>query len=91
VIDRWDALVRLVPSGAALGRAVGRGGLDDPAGDPVGWISAATQIPRDDLDQIRLMRIHLASNKVVPQSVLTRALDTLDKANAVLGRTRLPE
>jgi hypothetical protein len=91
VIQRWDALLRLVPKGAALGRAVGRSEWDDPASDPVGWLSEATQIPRDDLDQLRLMRIHLASKKVVPHSALTRALDTLDQAHSILGRTRLPE
>jgi hypothetical protein len=80
----------LVPKGVALGRATGRGEMDDPAADPVGWLSSAAHIPKDDLDQVRLLRIHLASNKTVPQNVLTRALDTLDRANTALGPTHLP-
>lgn len=91
VIERWDALLRLVPRGMALGRAVGRSGADDPAADPVGFLSNAAHMPRDDLDQVRLLRIHLASNKVVPEHVLTKALNTLDRAHSVLERTRLPE
>jgi hypothetical protein len=90
VIERWDALVRLVPRGAALGRAIGREETDDPAADPVGWLSAAAHLPKDDLDQVRLLRIHLASKKTVPQNVLTKALDTLDRAHAVLSPTHLP-
>ncbi len=85
VIERWDALLRLVPRGMALGRAVGRSGADDPAADPVGWLSNAAHMPRGDLDQVRLLRIHLASNKAVSQGVLTTALDTLDRAKAGLG------
>jgi len=91
VIERWDALIRLVPRGMALGRAVGRGGTDDPAADPVGFLSSAAHMSRKELDEVRLLRIHLASNKVVPQQVLTKAMDTLDRAHAVLERTRLPE
>lgn len=87
VIERWDALVRLVPRGRALDRATGRSGLDDPAADPVGWLSMASRIPRDDLDQVRLLRIHLASNKVVPHNVLTKALDTLHQAGAAVRRS----
>ncbi len=85
MIERWDTILRLVPGGMALGRAVGRSGADDPAADPVGWLSNAAHIPREELDQVRLLRIHLASNKVVPPGVLTRALDTLDKAKVGLG------
>jgi len=85
VIERWDALLRLVPKGMALGRAVGRSGADDPAADPVGWLSNAAHMPRAELDQIRLLRIHLASNKVMPQGVLTSALDTLDRVKKNLG------
>ncbi|MDQ6796814.1 MAG: hypothetical protein M3011_02105 [Actinomycetota bacterium] len=85
VIERWDALLRLVPGGMALGRAVGRSGADDPAADPVGWLSNAAHMPRNELDQIRLLRIHLASNKVVPQGVLSSALDTLDRVKTNLG------
>ncbi|HEX8771865.1 MAG TPA: hypothetical protein VF711_13955, partial [Acidimicrobiales bacterium] len=84
VIERWDALVRYVPPNTALSRAVGRGGAHDPAGDPVGWLSNATLMPRDDLDQLRLLRVHLASNKTVPTQVLTRALDTLERAHATI-------
>ncbi|MGI9022260.1 MAG: hypothetical protein ACR2HV_03290 [Acidimicrobiales bacterium] len=91
VIERWDALLRLVPRGMALGRAVGRSGADDPAADPVGFLSSAAHMPRDELDQVRLLRIHLASNKPMPTEVLTRALDTLDRAHSTLARTRLPE
>ncbi len=90
VIERWDALLRLVPRGMALGRAVGRSGADDPAADPVGWLSNAAHMPRNELDQIRLLRIHLASNKVVPQATLSSALDTLDRAKTNLGPL-LPE
>lgn len=85
VIERWDAMLRLVPQGMALGRAVGRGGSDAAAADPVGWLSNAAHVPRNELDQIRLLRIHLASNKAVPQGVLTAALDTLDRAKTGLG------
>jgi len=91
VVQRWDALLRLVPRGMALGRAVGRSGTDDPAADPVGWLSNAAHMPRADLDQVRLLRIHLASNKPTPPQALTKALDTLDRAFGVLDRTRLPE
>jgi hypothetical protein len=91
VIERWDALLRLVPRGMALGRAVGRSGPDDPAADPVGWLSTAAHVSRDELDQVRLLRIHLASNKPAPQQVLSGALATLDRAHAALERTRLPE
>ncbi|MGI9034030.1 MAG: hypothetical protein ACR2HY_10225 [Acidimicrobiales bacterium] len=83
--------MRLVPKDMALDRAVGRSGLGNPAANPVDWLAAATQIPRDDLDQIRLLRIHLASNKLAPPEVLSRALDTLARARAALDRTRLPE
>ncbi len=85
VIERWDAMLRLVPGGMALGRAVGRSGADDPAADPVGWLANAAHVPRGELDQIRLLRIHLASNKAVDQGPLTRALDTLDRAKTGLG------
>jgi len=85
VIERWDAMLRLVPGGMALGRAVGRGGADDPAADPVGWLANAAHMPRGDLDQIRLLRIHLASNKAVDRGTLTRAMDTLDRAKSGLG------
>jgi len=85
VIERWDAMLRLVPGGMALGRAVGRTGSDDPAADPVGWLSNAAHMPRSELDQIRLLRIHLASNKTVPPATLKSALDTLDKAKTGLG------
>ena len=91
VIERWDALLRLVPRGMALGRAVGRSGSDDPAADPVGWLSNAAQMPRKDLDEVRLLRIHLASNKPAPHAALSKAMSTLDRAFAVLERTRLPE
>ncbi|MFN2606455.1 MAG: hypothetical protein ABR511_00970 [Acidimicrobiales bacterium] len=91
VIERWDALLRLVPRGMALGRAVGRSGGDDPAADPVGWLSTAAHMPRDDLDQVRLLRIHLASNRAAPPAALHRALDALDRAQTALERTRLPE
>jgi hypothetical protein len=89
VIQRWDALVRYVPPNTALSRAVGRGGAHDPAGDPVGWLSNAVHMPRDDLDQLRLLRVHLASNKTVPTHVLTRALETLDRAHATIQRSHL--
>jgi hypothetical protein len=89
VIERWDALVRYVPPNTALSRAVGRGGAHDPAGDPVGWLSDAAHMPRDDLDQLRLLRVHLAAKKTVPTSVLTRALETLDRAHATLQRSHL--
>ncbi len=85
VIGRWDAMLRLVPGGMALGRAVGRGGTDDPAADPVGWLANAAHMPRGELDQIRLLRIHLASNKAVDQGTLTRAMNTLDRAKTGLG------
>jgi hypothetical protein len=75
----------------ALGQAVGRGGAGDPAADPVGWLSTATHMPRADLDEVRMLRIHLASNKAAPDAVVSRALKTLDKAHFVLRRTRLPE
>jgi len=91
VVERWDELLRLVPRGMALGRAVGRSGEDDPAADPVGWLANAAHMRRKDLDQVRLLRIHLASNKPAPQQALMTALDTLDRAHGILGRTRLPE
>lgn len=91
VVQRWDALVRLAPGGMGLARAVGQGGSHGPAADPVSWLSTAAHIPRDELDQVRLLRIHLASNKAVSHDVLTRALATLDRATAALERTRLPE
>ncbi len=91
VVERWDALLRLVPRGMALGRALGRSGEDDPAADPVGWLATAAHMRRKDLDQVRLLRIHLASNKPAPEHALITALDTLDRAHGALERTRLPE
>lgn len=91
VIERWDALVRYVPAGTALSRATGRGGANDPAADPVRWLSEAAHMPRDDLDQVRLLRVHLASNKTVPPQVLTRALSTLDRAHAAVKRGHLSD
>lgn len=67
-----------------------QGGPQGSATDPVGWLSAAAHVPRDDLEQVRLLRIHVASNKMAPQDLLTRALDTLDRVEAALG-PRLPE
>ncbi|MDQ6928042.1 MAG: hypothetical protein M3159_05180 [Actinomycetota bacterium] len=89
VIERWDALVRYVPPNTALSRATGRGGTHDPAGDPVGWLSSAAQMPRDELDQLRLLRVHLASNKTFPPQILTRALATLDQAHSAIQRSHL--
>lgn len=91
VIDRWEALLRLVPRDLALGRAVGRSSSAGPTSDPIAWLSTAAHMPRADLDQVRLLRIHLASNKAAPPHVLRQALDTLDRAHAALERTRLPE
>jgi hypothetical protein len=65
--------------------------MDDPAADPVSWLSTVTHVPKDELDQVRLLRVHLASKKQAPHQVLTRALSTLDRAHAALGRTHLPE
>lgn len=84
IIQRWDTLLRAVPSGRALDRATGRDELGGSGGDPLKWLSRRTRIPYDDLDQVRLMRLHLASNKPIPQRNLTYALEILERAQAAL-------
>lgn len=82
VIQRWDSLLRAVPSGRALDRATGRDDLGGSGNDPLTWLSERTRIPRDDLDQVRLLRVHLASNRAIPERTLTHALEILDRAHA---------
>ena len=90
MIERWDALLRYVPRGMALGAVIGR--EESEAGsDPVSWLSEATSIPRHDLDQLRLLRVYLGTNKEFSPQVLTRALDTLNRAHRTLEGTHVPE
>lgn len=89
VVEGWDDLMRHVPSGMALGRAVGRVELNQGA-DPVTWLASAGQVPRAELEQVRLLRVHLASNRTPPpEHQLSRALDTIEKVAAALRHTRL--
>jgi hypothetical protein len=84
VIQRWDSLLRKVPSGRALDRATGRDELGGSGGDPLKWLSRHTRVPYDDLDQVRLMRIHLASNRPIPERTLQHALQILERAQSAL-------
>ncbi|MDQ4132932.1 MAG: hypothetical protein M3179_06915 [Actinomycetota bacterium] len=90
LVQRWDELLRLVPPDLGLNASLGQGsqGL---AGDPIAWLSAAANVAREDLDQVRHVRNSLVSNRPVPDEVSSSALHTLDRALAVVGRTRLPE
>lgn len=90
MMQRWDELLRLAPADMGLTAALGEGG--EPAGsDPMRWLSVAADIPRAALDQVRQVRNSVASNRPVPEGAISSALETLDRALAVVGRTRLPE
>ncbi len=82
----WDELLRLVPADMGLTAALG-----DGADDPISWLSVAADMPRAALNQVRQVRNNVASNRPVPDQVIASALETLDRALAVVGRTRLPE
>jgi hypothetical protein len=90
LVQRWDELLRLVPPDMGLTAALGQGG-QGPAADPVTWLSAAANVPRAELDQVRQLRNRLAGNRPVPEEAIASGLESLDRALAVLGRTRLPE
>jgi hypothetical protein len=70
--------------------AMGQGG-QGAAADPISWLSAAANIPRDELDHVRQVRNSLAGQRPVADQAIAGALETLDRALAVVGRTRLPE
>lgn len=90
LVQRWDELLRLAPPDMSLTAAMGEGaGL--AASDPISWLSAAADVPRATLDEVRHVRNRVASNRPVPDAVITSALETLDRALAVVGRMRLPE
>lgn len=86
LLQGWDELLRLVPADMGLTAALG-----DGADDPISWLSLAADIPRPALDQVRHVRNSLASNRPVPDHVMSSALETLNRALAVVGHTRLPE
>ena len=90
LVQRWDELLRLVPPDMGLDAAVGRG-ADRSASDPITWLSAAADVPREALNHVRLVRNSVASNRPVPDHVVSGALETLDRALGLLRRTRLPE
>lgn len=69
---------------AALG-----GGADRDASDPIGWLSGAAGIPREALNQVRQVRNRVGLNRPVPDADISRALETVDRALAMLGRTHL--
>jgi hypothetical protein len=90
LIQRWDELLRLVPGDMGLSAAVGDR-ADRPSSDPITWLSEAAGLPRDALDQVRHVRNSVAGNRPVPDGAIASALETLDRALAVVGRMRLPE
>jgi hypothetical protein len=90
LVQRWDELLRLVPADMGLSAALGEGAARS-ASDPITWLSAAADVPRQALDQVRHVRNCVAWNRPVPDREISRALETVDRALGVLGRTRLPE
>jgi len=90
LVQRWDELLRLVPPDMGLTAALGES-AERPASDPITWLSAAANVPREALAQVRHVRNSLASNRRVPDDVISSALETLDRALRLLGRWRLPE
>ncbi len=90
LVQRWDELLRLAPADMGLTAALGESAAR-PASDPITWLSAAAGVPREALEQVRQVRNSVASNRPVPDRAISSALETLDRALVVLGRTRLPE
>ena len=86
----WDELLRLAPADMGLTAALGDN-MERGQSDPIAWLSAAAGLPREALDEVRKVRNRVASNGPVPDRAISSALETLDRALAVLGRTRLPE
>ena len=86
MLQGWNELLHLVPSDMGLTAALGEAGED-----PIAWLSAAAGIPRAELQKVRHLRNSVASNRPVPDRELTSALDTIERALALVGRTRLPE
>ncbi len=89
-MQRWDELLRLAPADMGLTAALGQGS-DLHASDPIAWLSAAAGIPRAALEEVRHVRNNVASNRPATDRAVTSALETLDRALAVVGRTRLAE
>ena len=90
LVQGWDELLRLAPADMGLTAALGEN-AERPASDPIAWLSAAADVPRAALDEVRQVRNSVVSNRPVPDRVLSSALQTLDRAIAVVSRTRLPE
>ena len=90
LLQRWDELLRLAPPDIGLTAALGDG-AEGAANDPISWLSLSAGIPRAELEEVRQVRNSLASNRPVPDGTLARALTTVDRALAVVGRFRLPE
>ena len=91
LIQGWDELLHLAPPDMSLTAAMGAGGEGAPSSDPISWLSSMAGIPREELQQVRQVRNNVASNRPVPDHVIASAQQTLDRALAVLGHTRLPE
>ena len=85
-----DPFLRLVPADMGLTATLGEG-AHRPASDPITWLSVAADVPREALDQVRHVRNSVGANRPVSDRVISSALETLDRALAVVGRTRLPE
>jgi hypothetical protein len=66
-------------------------GSQGPASDPITWLSAAANVPREELEEVRQVRNSLASNRPAPENVIAGALETVDRALAMLGRTQRPD
>jgi hypothetical protein len=89
-MQRWDELLRLVPADMGLSAALGQS-AEGGSSDPISWLSATADVPRDDLEQVRLVRLAVVAKRPLPDRVVSNALETLDRALVVLRRMRLPE
>ncbi len=89
LVQRWDELLRMVPQDMGLNAALGQGS-DRSSSDPIAWLSAAADVPREALEQVRHLRNSVGSNRPVPDHEMSRALETVDRALGMLGSRRWP-
>ena len=90
LVQQWDQLLRLVPADMGLNAALGER-MQGGSSDPISWLSTAADIPRAALEHVRHVRNNVGSNRPVPDRDLSQALETVDRALAMLGHLRLPD